>query len=147
MLCRRPTYASHSPPSMLESTSFLKSSQWATLHREDAAFLVDPARREQRERDWSDAFTPDEHFVANELHQAGRQFSWQDVTKVSNMTCSGHPMTHACNSAREIEDFERFAVDAAAEGKVFARKVGWRCAQQASAAWLRRWHRSRASEL
>lgn len=123
------------PPSLLEASTFYKSSQWSTLRRSDVEFLVDPALHEDRVNDWQDAFIPDEHFAVNELHRAGRHFALGDLTKVSNMTCSGHPMTFHCADDVEIDRYRRFVAGAKAEGKLFARKLGPRCAQLTLESW------------
>ena len=113
------------PASMLESPGFMKSSQWSTLRREDVELVIDPALHGE----WMDAYTPDEHFTANVLRRAGRPFLWQDMTKVSNMTCSGHPVTYECEDSHQLEEFRRFVAAAREEGKMFARKVGPACTE------------------
>lgn len=45
------------------------------------SLLVDPATREDRENDWQDSYTPDEHFAANKLHRAGRHFAMSDESR------------------------------------------------------------------
>ena len=133
------------PPSLLEASTFYKSSQWSTLRRSDVEFLVDPALHEDRVNDWQDAYIPDEHFAVNELHRAGRNFSLHDLTKVSNMTCTGHPMTYDCADDVETDRYRHFVAAAKAQGKLFARKLGPRCTQLALESWQTE-HEGRADE-
>lgn len=118
--------APHRPRTWPLSAPFLKASQWSTVWRDDAVILL-RERHNKTGRLLATAGTPDEHYIPNILRSANVEFAPEDVTMISQMTCSGHPETINCDNASQVDQFRRFLSVARFRRKLFARKLAPSC--------------------